>query len=140
MSDQLVQKPIEMLRKDWQNLKRALCDCDEIRLEFFAEVFKNTEQCLRPCISANAISKEYMPLITDVYAFVDAEFGDSNVQIQAAKILTERMLYQYIVNVDVDEQSASCVTIYLLKTKRQLTVDFSDVAVALAILIEALQL
>ena len=49
------------------------------------------------------------------------------------------MLYQYVVNPDVDARSASYVTIYLLKTKRQLTVDFSDVGLALAILVEEMQ-
>lgn len=140
MNDQIAQNSIEMLCADWQKLKRSLYECDEIRLEVFQDIFQKTEQCLRQCIGANAISKAYIPLIADAYAFVDAESGDANVQIQAAKILTERMLYQYAVNVDANEQNASCVTIYLLKTKRQLTVDFSNVAAAFSVLTDALQL
>lgn len=140
MNDLLVPMPIDTLCNEWRKLKSALYDCDDISVKFFQEVFKNTEQCLRQCISANSISKEYIPLIADAYAFVDAEAGDQNAQIQAAKILTERMLYQYVVNMQVDVQRASCVTIYLLKTKRQLNVDFSDVARAFSVVVEALKL
>jgi hypothetical protein len=70
---------------------------------------------------------------------VDAPAGDDDVQTQAAKILAERMLYQYVINTNVDVQNASCVTIYLLKSKRQLTLDFSNVNVALSLLMEALR-
>lgn len=134
-----VQMPIDKLCNDWRKLKSALYDCDDISIKFFQEVFKNTEQCLQQCIAVDAISKVYIPLIADVYAFVDADAGDSNAQIQAAKILTERMLYQYVVNRNVDVQNPSSVTIYLLKSKRQLTVDFSDVVRAFPIVVEALQ-
>ena len=139
MSEITVQKPIAELCKTWQNLKRSLYECDEIRLEVFYEAFRETEQHLQQFISKTAISKAYMPLITDAYAFVDAQAGEGNVQMQAAKILTERMLYQYLVNEDVNPQNASCVTIYILKTMRQLTVDFSEVSIAMKILKEALQ-
>ena len=114
-------------------------ECDEIRVEVFCKTFEETEQHLRQFIAKAAISKAYMSLIRDAYAFVDAQAGDSNVQMQAAKILTERLLYQYLVNEDVKPQNASCVTVYILKTMRQLTVDLSDVGIAMKILTEALQ-
>ena len=131
---------IESLRKDWQSLKSALHSCDEIHEAFFLDVFQKTAECLSGCVAEKAIAKEYIPLIADVYAFVDTEAGDSNVQIQAAKILSERMVYQYAVNPQVDAANPSCVTIYILKSKRQLTIDFSEVAIAFTILTEALQM
>lgn len=139
MSEQIVQKPIEALRKDWQNMKTSLRDCDDIRLEVFQETFESTELCLRSCIGAKAVSKEYIPLIADVYAFVDAEAGDDNVRIQTAKILAERLMYQYVVNEAVTDENASCISIYVLQIKRQLTLDLSDIAMAYAALLEALQ-
>ena len=139
MCEQIMEKSLEALGKDWRNLKASLQDCDEIRIDFFQETFKNTEQCLRRFIEEKSISKEYLPLITDAYAFVDAQIGDDNVQIQAAKILTERMLYQYVVNEEVNLQNPSVVAVYLLEARRQLTVDFSNVATAFYILVEALQ-
>ena len=129
---------MEALSKDWRKLRSALFDCDDISVKFFQEVFQNTEQCLQQCLGVPAIGKEYIPLIADAYSFVDAEAGDNNTQIQAAKILTERMLYQYVVNLNVDLQNPSSVTIYILKTKRQLTVDFSNVECAFPIVVEAL--
>lgn len=135
MTDQM---PMDQLCKDWRKLRSALYDCDDISVKFFQEIFQSTEQCLRQCLGAQAIGKEYIPLIADAYSFVDADAGDDNTQIQAAKILTERMLYQYAVNMNVDLQNPSSVTIYILKTKRQLTVDFSDVECAFPILVEAL--
>jgi hypothetical protein len=139
MNDQTIQTSIESLCKEWQALKTALYDCDDIRADTFQEVFRNTDQCLRHCVTAHAVGKEYIPLIADVYGFVDAPAGDDDVQTQAAKILAERMLYQYVINTNVDVQNASCVTIYLLKSKRQLTLDFSNVNVALSLLMEALR-
>ena len=70
-----VQMPIDKLCNDWRKLKSALYDCDDISIKFFQEVFKNTEQCLQQCIAVDAISKVYIPLIADVYAFVDADAG-----------------------------------------------------------------
>ena len=139
MDEQLVQKSLSALGNDWRKLKASLSHCDEINVKFFFEVFQNTEQCLRQCIDSVAIPKMYIPLITNVYAFVDAEAGDHNVQIQAAKILTERMMYQYVVNPTAREQDASCVTVYILQTKRQLTVDLSDVELAFSIIVDTLQ-
>ena len=139
MNDKTTQMSIESLCKSWQDLKCSLYECDDIRMETFCEVFKNTEQLLSHCITANAVGKEYIPLVADVYGFVDAPAGDDNIQTQAAKILTERMMYQYVVNEDVDAQNASCVTVYLLKAKRQLKVDFSNVELALSILVEAMR-
>lgn len=139
MNDQLNPVSILALCEHWQKLKRALFDCDELCMEFFEKTFKNTEQCLRQCVTAATISKSMIPLIADAYAFVDAEREDDNVQIQAAKILTERMLYQYVVNENVDEKNASCVTVYNVRTKRQIAVDFSNVTIALSMLVKALQ-
>ncbi|MBR6554767.1 MAG: hypothetical protein IKT90_00960 [Clostridia bacterium] len=139
MDEQLVQKTLSALSNDWQKLKASLYHCDEINVKFFLEAFRKTEEFLRRCIGSVAIPKEYIPLIADVYAFVDAEAGDQNVQIHAAKILTERMLYQYVVNDHADEQSAGCVTVYLLKNRRQLTVDLTNVAMAFPIVAKALQ-
>lgn len=138
MMDLPAQISMDQLSKDWRKLRSALYDCDDISVKFFQEVFQNTEQCLRQCLGIQAIGKEFIPLITDAYSFVDADAGDHNTQIQAAKILTERMLYQYVVNLNVDLQNPSSVTIYILKTKRQLTVDFSDVVRAFPIVVEAL--
>lgn len=138
MDEQLVQKTLSALSNDWQKLKASLYHCDEINVKFFLEAFRKTEEFLRRCIGSVAIPKEYIPLIADVYAFVDAEAGDQNVQIHAAKILTERMLYQYVVNPDVSEENASCVTVYILKAKRQLRIDFSDAEVAFAIIADTL--
>ena len=129
---------MEALGKDWRKLRNALFECDDISVKFFQEVFENTRQCLLPCLGVQAISKEFVPLIADAYSFVDTEAGEGNTQIQAAKILTERMLYQYVVNQNVDLQKPDSVTIYILKTKRQLTVDFSNVSIAVPILVEAL--
>ena len=138
MVESFAQKPIEAVCKDWQKLKASLYECDDIRLEFFQEVFSSTEQYLRHCISAKSIDKEYIPLIVDAFAFVDADAGDKNARIQAAKILTERMLYQYTVSSDVTEQNADRVTVYLLKRKRQVTFSFGDVELALATVMESL--
>ena len=139
MREQIVQKPIEVLRQEWQSLKASLKECDDIRLEAFQETFESTELCLRSCIGAKAVSKEYIPLIADVYAFVDAEAGDDYVRIQTAKILADRLMYQYVVNEAVTEENASCISIYVLQIKRQLTLDLSDIAMAYAALLEALQ-
>ena len=139
MNNQLVQTPVAKLCEDWQSLKGSLHDCDDIRVEVFQEAFKSAELFLRQCITSDTISKAYIPLIADMYAFVDCEAGDKNVQIQAAKILTERMLYQYVVNCHAEEQSACCVTVYLLKNRRQLTVDLTNVAMAFPIVVSALQ-
>ena len=134
----MAEMSMEALGKDWRKLRNALFECDDISVKFFQEVFENTRQCLLPCLGVQAISKEFVPLIADAYSFVDTEAGEGNTQIQAAKILTERMLYQYVVNQNVDLQKPDSVTIYILKTKRQLTVDFSNVSIAFPILVEAL--
>ena len=139
MNDQTIRVVIESLCKNWRDLTNSLSNCDNIHMENFQELFKSTDECLYHCVTADAVEKVYIPLITDIYGFVDAKAGDENVQTQAAKILAERMLYQYVVNPCVDVNNASCVTVYLLKTKRQLTVDFSNVGQALSLLIEALQ-
>ena len=57
---------------------------------------------------------------------------------QAAQILCERMLYQYVVNTNVSEQNANCITVYVLKNKRQITVDIRNAPVAFSIIKEAL--
>ena len=139
MREQIVQKPIEVLRQEWQSLKASLKECDDIRLEAFLETFESTELFLRPCIGAGDVSKMYIPLIADVYAFVDTEAGDDNVRIQAAKILAERLMYQYVVNEAVTEETAPCVSVYVLKIKRQLTVNLSNAPIAYTSLLEALQ-
>ena len=134
----MAEMSMEALGKDWRKLRNALFECDDISVKFFQEVFENTRQCLLPCLGVQAISKEFVPLIADAYSFVDTEAGEGNTQIQAAKILTERMLYQYVVNPDVSEENASCVTVYILKAKRQLRIDFSDAEVAFAIIADTL--
>jgi len=138
MNEQFTPDSLKALCCNWQKLKASLYDCDEIRTEFFLETFKNTAECLRPCLTADAISKEYIPLITDAYAFVDVNVGD-NVLMQAAQILTERMLYQYVVNTAASEQDADCVAVYLLNNKRQLNIDFSNENVAFSLIAEALR-
>lgn len=139
MSDQSTQAFIDSLRKDWQNLKQALSTCDKIRVEFFLEALKSTDQLLRSCVTADSVSKEYIPLIADIYAFVDADGCSDDIPTQAAKILTERLLYQYVVCTYADEKAADRVAIYLLQKKRQLLVDLSDLACAFSAIVEALQ-
>ncbi|MBR4864777.1 MAG: hypothetical protein IKU07_09390 [Oscillospiraceae bacterium] len=138
MSERFDRNTVELLCNNWRKLKVSLRDCDEIRKEVFLETFQGTEDCLEQCLNASTVDKEYIPLIADAYAFAFAEIGKKTAQKQAAQILTERMLYQYAINPESNEQNANRITIYILETKRQINIDITDVATALAIVEDAL--
>ena len=137
MNDENI-KLIETLSTEWRKLKSSLDKIDEMSVSYFIETFTKTEQFLSKYISENTIEKDCVPLIVDAYSFVDSEVGNDNVEMQAAKILTERMLYQYVINPEVNDQNASCVTIYMVNSRRQLKIDLTNAVIAFAIIKEAL--
>jgi hypothetical protein len=140
MNEQLAQNTVDMLCRNWQKLKMSLRDCDEIRTDVFLETFHSTEEALRQCLASSAVDKMYIPLIADAYTFAFTEAANKCVKIQAAQILTERMLYQYTVNPEANAENASRITIYILETKRQINIDITDVAAAFPVVEEALEI
>ena len=129
----------DSLAAQWAELKFILERKKKLDYGMFKQTFAKSYQALQSCAKAEAIDKKYLRLILSAYNFINTKVIAEDDVLDAAMVLTERMLDIIVSPGNNTEVVADCARVYILEARQDVYINFTNVDEAIDTLSEVIK-